>query len=390
MNQKYMLGLMSACLLSVGIAHGMDYELSVEERFAQAVHSGDLPEVRRIGLQSSAENIDPQNAIVNKVFTFLIAGFEKRVQVTPLVYAVLNQSKELLSTLLKLGALPIGKLHKAEALSTPMQEAVKLQDMEMILELKNAWLSQSMKENERWSEEILKSHLAGLEKMAKEDGWLETEVKQPDMGASHDFKVAIVTGSPEKVEEQYKRFLSVDLMTLLVPFNRPGKIVNVSPVLFAVLTQNIPLLKLFFSYGLPPCGKFDRAQEFGSPLEEANKSGNPELIKAIKEHAFIWLKAQIEAKVGFNEIAIKSKPEDIEQRIHKITEEELAIRQSQIPTDKDLLLFLEYCSEQERDQLLTVQDKLMSHQNLMQKLSGLSGKVMAYSDKIAKQVVGNM
>jgi|GEM_PF-2862058 len=178
-------------------------------------------------------------------------------------------------------------------------------------------------------------------------------------------------------------------MTLVVPFNRPGKIVNVSPMLYAVLTQNIPLLKLFFSYGLPPCGKFDRAQEFGSPLEEANKSGNPELIKSIKEHAWEWYKAQIEAQVGMNEMLIKSKPEDIEQRIHKITQEELVRRQSQVFTNKDLLLFFEYCSEQERDQLLAVQDKIMSYQDLVKKQLELSGKIMAEGDKIAHALSSN-
>jgi len=175
-------------------------------------------------------------------------------------------------------------------------------------------------------------------------------------------------------------------MTLLVPFNRPGKIVNVSPVLFAVLTQNIPLLKLLLRYGLSPCGKFDRAQEFGSPLEEANKSGNPELIQVIKGHAWEWYKAQMETMVGINEIVIKSKPEDIEQRIHKITKEELVTRQSQISTGKDLLLFYQYCSEQERDQILTVQDKLMSDQQMMQKTLELTHKLMAQAGKIVQQM----
>jgi len=215
MNQKYMLGLMSTCLLSMGGAHGMDHALSIEERFAHAVCIGDLPQVEQLSLQAASENEGPQNAIVNKALMFQMAGLGKKVQMTPLVYAVLNQSKALLAILLKLGALPIGKLHESEELSTPMQEAVKLQDKEMILQLKNAWFSQYMEESKR-SDEIVKSQLAGLERVAKQDGWLENEVEQPNMGVSHDFKVAIVTGSPEKVEEQYKQDLRTSYAKVLI------------------------------------------------------------------------------------------------------------------------------------------------------------------------------
>jgi hypothetical protein len=367
--------LLNLSLLLVNNMPAMDNDPSQEELVVQAIthaHWGELA------------LLDPSRTLINKVLiaTKLVTG--EVVKLAPLLHAVYTRNKDLVGNLLTHGAPPVGKLDTAEQLTTPLQEAIKLNDTQLITQLKNAWVA-LLPEARKKVTEYSAQYTENLENIRKK----LPPYKKPTMAITPNnrdirtealqeisFANAVITSNIQELQRlnQLNPGL-VDFASVRITL-ASGETVAVSPLLYAVHTQNIPLTQVLLELNAKPLGKFDSATQLSTPLQEAQKSENSIIIQMIRNSARKYYQKLLSGLIAMHESTIdplNKNTHAIAHQVYGIDDQEIAQIVQNIHALKDQAALFTLCTAQEFDQFLDIED-LMATQNAMQIAGDIIGQ----------------
>jgi len=359
--------LLNLSLLLVNNMPAMDNDPSPEELVVRAITHNDW---------SKLALLDPARTLVNKVLiaTELVTG--EVVKLAPLLHAVYTRNRDLVNKLLAHGAQPLGKLDTAEQLTTPLQEAIRLHDTQMITQLKDAWIA-LLPEARKKVTEYSAQYTENLENIRKQLPLYKKptmEITPNNSGMSAEALQEINFANAVIVNAIHELKQLGQLNPALVDFApvrttlASGAIVDISPLLYAVHTQNIPLTEALLQLNAKPLGKFDSATQLSTPLQEAKKSENSIIIEMIRNAARKYYQNYLQLLIAMHESIIdphNKTTHAIAHQVYGIDDQKIAQFAQNLHVLKDDAALFTLCTAQEFDQRLDIED-LVATQNAMQ------------------------
>jgi|GEM_PF-2748086 len=357
--------LLGLSILSINTMPAMD-EDPIEQSFTQAIMTGDL---------SNVASLNPFRALVNKILvsTKLVTG--EIVKISPLLHAVYTQNTTLVAQLLSLGAQPIGKLDTAPQLTTPLQEAIKLNNAPIILQLKDATIAltrEAIPNAVQLSKDLVKH---GEDAVGKQ-GWYEKKEAQPiqELLLRHsvhktDFAHAVINNNKAELERLSKFDPMLANAAPVKTTLTSGEIVDLAPLLHAVYTQNIGLVQTLLQLNAMPLGKLDNTTQLSTPLQEARKSGNTIIVAMIHNAAREYLKKMYIELITVIETFIDPRASDANAAAHQVwgidDQRRIQIAQNLHSLRDQNTLFPLY-STQELDSLFDLEDLMATNKTMSQ------------------------
>jgi hypothetical protein len=348
-------------ILLVNGMPAMDNDPSPEELVVQAITHGDW---------SRLVLLDPSRTLINKVLitTKLMTG--EVVKLSALLHAVYTHNADMVGKLLAHGAAPIGKLDTAEQLTTPLQEAIKLNDTQMITQLKDAWLT-LVQANRKDTQKMAESFEKYIEQDNEKLNWHTQEKQTPELSSEETsskvaFAHAVITNNIQELQRIKLHPILVN--TALVETTLASEeIVEISPLLYAVHTQNVPLMLKLLELGATPIGKWDSATQLSTPLQEARKSGNSAIIEIMRKAALDYVKQMLPLQIANCEAIIAPENKATHATVYQalgLDEQKLAQIKQAIHMICDINALLTLCSPQEIDVYLDLEDLLATNHAL--------------------------